>query len=492
MAWLSFGFFFVAAVLLIFSKLVSSLIARSRLNIEASRQGCEPPYALPNKDIFGLTRLLGLLKATREERGPQYLLDTINAEAGEDVHTLHIHVFPRAQTLMTRDPENVKAIFVTHASSFEINAHRSGVFRPLLGDGIFTSRSEAWRHSRALLRPQFSREQLSDLTLEQRHVDTLLSALPIGPDGWTETVDLQPHFFRMTLEAMTEFLYGHSPSQLDADPSAPSTAVFGYHMDAGKTYINTRLALGKYHWLIHPRSFTNHCNQVHAYVDYFIQQKFQHRWWKQSPANLANEKPKKFILLDELAKQTSNAEVLRSETLNVLSAGRDTTASLLSFLFYFLARNPATFSRLRSTILSTFGLNAHDITFPQLKNCTYLHHCINETLRLTAILPIMERVSLEDTTLPRGGGKDGQKPIFIPKGQSVLISTYALQQRKDIWGPDVDVFRPERWENRRPGMEFVPFGGGPRKCIGRTSKPLCFIPTFCVLPAPHNDYVMLI
>ena len=483
MAWLSFGVFLGAAVLLISLKLVSSLIARRRVNLEASRQGCEPPYALPNKDFLGLTRLLGLLKATKEERGPQYLLETFNAEAGEDVHTFHIHIFPRSQTLMTRDPENVKAIFVTHASSFEINAYRSGIFRPLLGDGIFTLRGEAWRHSRGLLRPQFSREQLSDLTLEQRHVDTLLSSLPTGPDGWTEVVDLQPHFFRMTLEAMTEFLYGHSPSQLDANPSAPSTPVFGHHLDAGKAYINTRLALGKFHWLIHPRAFTNHCNQVHAYVDYFIQQKFQHRWWKaSSPTKPDTEKPKKFILLDELAKQTSNAQVLRSETLNVLSAGRDTTASLLAWLFYFLARHPTTFSHLRSTILSTFGPNPQDITFPQLKNCTYLHQCINETLRMTAILPIMERVSLEDTTLPRGGGKDGQKPIFIPKGQTVLISTYALQMRADIWGSDPGVFRPERWENRRPGMEFLPFGGGPRKCIGRKlyapSFPSFSIPSF--------------
>ena len=467
MAWLSFGFFFGAAVFLICLRAVSSLIARRRLNIEASRQGCEPPFALPSTDFLGLTRLLGMMKATREERGPQYLLDTINAEAGEDVHTLHIHVFTRAQTLMTRDPENVKAMFVTHASSFEINEHRSGIFRPLLGDGIFTSRGEAWRHSRALLRPQFSREQLSDLTLEQTHVDTLLSALPTGPDGWTETVDLQSHFFRLTLEAMTEFLLGHSPSQLDSDPSAPSTAVFGHHIDAGKAYINTRMALGKYHWLIHSSTFANHCSQVHAYVDYFIQQKLKHRWWKQSPANLDDEKPKKFILLDELAKQTSNAEVLRSETLNVLSAGRDTTASLLSFLFYFLARHPAIFDRLRSAILSTFGPDPHSITFAQLKNCTYLHHCINETLRIVGILPIMERVSLEDTTLPRGGGKDGKKPIFVPKGQTVLICMYAMQHRKDIWGADPDVFRPERWENRRTGMEFMPFGGGHRKCIGR-------------------------
>ena len=106
---------------------------------------------------------------------------------------------------------------------------------------------------------------------------------------------------------------------------------------------------------------------------------------------------------------------------------------------------------------------------------------------MTAILPIMERVSLEDTTLPRGGGKDGQKRIFIPKGQSVLISTYALQMRADIWGSDPGVFRPERWENRRPGMEFVPFGGGPRKCIGRMFYPPSFpFLSFSFSPSPKS------
>ena len=365
---------------------------------------------------------------------------------------------------MTRDPENVKAIFVTHASSFEIGAYRAGSFQPLLGLGIFTLRGEAWRHSRSLLRPQFSREQVSDMELEERHVDTFSVALKTGADGWTDVVDLQPMFFKMTLELMTEFLYGHSPSQMDKKPDAPDTEEFGYHFDAGKFWLNTRLSLGKWHWLVHPRQFSLHCKKVHQYVDYFVKEKMEHG--PKKPATKG-----KFVLLDELAKHSNDAVELRSETLNVLSAGRDTTASLLSWIFYFLSRSPTVFEELRQTILTEFGTNPSDIEFTKLKSCQFLQFCINEALRLTAIVPIMERVSLEDTILPTGGGPKGTKPILIPQGQRVLISTYALQHRSDTWGDNPEDFRPQRWEGRRAGLEFVPFGGGPRKCIGREPAP---------------------
>ena len=86
---------------------------------------------------------------------------------------------------------------------------------------------------------------------------------------------------------------------------------------------------------------------------------------------------------------------------------------------------------------------------------------------MTGIVPTMERECLEDTVLPRGGGPEGTEPVFLPKGKRVLISTYAMQQRCDIWGHDPEVFRPERWEGRKAGFEFIPFGGGPRKCVGR-------------------------
>lgn len=62
---------------------------------------------------------------------------------------------------------------------------------PLLGNGIFTQDGEAWKHSRAILRPQFSRGKITDLEMEEGHVRDMMSALPFDRDGWTLETDLQ-------------------------------------------------------------------------------------------------------------------------------------------------------------------------------------------------------------------------------------------------------------------------------------------------------------
>ncbi len=361
----------------------------------------------------------------------------------------------------------------------DIEVNRAGCFAPLLGLGIFTQRGEPWRHSRALVRPQFSREQIADMSLEERHFNTLSAVLKTGTDGWTDVVDLQPMFLKMTLELMTEFLYGHSPSQIGRKADSPDIDEFGYHFDAGKGYLSTRLALGKWHWLVRSSAFSRHCEKVHQYVDYFVRAKLQHGQKKSAMKPVSQEPATKgkYVFLDELAKETSNALEIRNETLNVLSAGRDTTASLLSWIFYFLSRSPRVFNQLRETVLAEIGTDDSSIEFTKLRSCQYLQHCINETLRMTGIVPTMERESLEDTVLPRGGGPDGSKPVFLAKGQRILISIYAMQQRCDIWGDDPEVFRPERWEGRKAGFEFIPFGGGPRKCVGRKRAP--FKPIQC-------------
>ena len=311
------------------------------------------------------------------------------------------------------------------------------------------------------------------MDLEQRHVNTLSAMLKTGADGWTNVVDLQPMFLKMTLELMTEFLYGHLPSQIGQRNVAPDREEFGYHFDAGKGFVGTRLALGKWHWLLRSSAFLRHCEKVHQYAEYFVAAKLQHGQMEcATKQSLQGPSTKgKFVLLDELAKHTNNALEIRNETLNVLSAGRDTTASLLSWIFYFLSRYPRVFDQLRVTILAEIGTDSSSIEFAKLRSCQYLQNCINETLRMTGILPTMERECLEDVVLPCGGGLDGTKPVFLPKGQRVMISIYAMQQRCDVWGDDPEVFRPERWEGRKAGFEFIPFGGGPRKCVGRESVP---------------------
>jgi hypothetical protein len=67
-----------------------------------------------------------------------------------------------------------------------------------------------WEHSRALLRPQFAREQVSDLDLEERHVKDMMRVIPMGRDGWTDVFDIKTLFFRLTLDSATEFLFGES------------------------------------------------------------------------------------------------------------------------------------------------------------------------------------------------------------------------------------------------------------------------------------------
>ena len=74
------------------------------------------------------------------------------------------------------------------------------------------------------------------------------------------------------------------------------------------------------------------------------------------------------------------------------------------------------------------------------------------------------RICLQDSILPRGGGPDGKSPMLVQKGSLVTANLWAMQRNKATWGPDAEVFRPERWESIRPGWNYVPFLGGPRIC----------------------------
>jgi cytochrome P450 len=168
---------------------------------------------------------------------------------------------------------------------------------------------------------------------------------------------------------------------------------------------------------------------------------------------------------------TSDPMTIRSELLNILVAGRDTTAGVLVNIFFELPRYPDVISRLRQEIKEHVGEESP--TYEQLKGMKYLKAIINEIQRLYPILPINAREAIIDTVLPRGGGPDGDRPVAVMKGGLVLFVPYAMHRREDIYGPDAETFRPSRWlddDNKahlRPGWAYLPFGGGPRICLGQ-------------------------
>ncbi|CZR54539.1 related to n-alkane-inducible cytochrome P450 [Phialocephala subalpina] len=457
----------------------STAISRRRRATEAKHRGCEDPPTLPRKGFLGLGRLSEVSKANKEGRTPQWFIEKFE-EVGQDVHTFRASALDY-ELIVTRDPENARAIFQTNAREFEISPHRKDIWSPLLGDGIFTAQGEAWKHSRQLLRPQFAREQISDLDVEEEHVQSLLnlSLLRSDKDGWTRAVDLAPLFLNLTMDVATEFLYGRSVNSQTQTPvesigdSKRNDTNFSYHLEAGKSWLYTKGLFGRWNRFIHSTKFTDHCREVHRFVDELVTCRLNKPSVSKLESEIESSKPQRFFLLDELAKYTQNPLELRNETLQILNAGRDTTGSLLGWVFYYLARNPHAFSKLRSIILEEFGSNrTGEISFQKLKNCEYLNHVIQEVLRVAAVVPVNERFATSDTVLPYGGGPDGSSPIFIPKGMRILIANYAMQHREDIWGADVQDFKPERWEKRRgegghQGWEFLPFGAGRRKCIGQ-------------------------
>ena len=110
----------------------------------------------------------------------------------------------------TSDPRNIQAMLAKQFDDYELGPSRNANMAASLGSGIFTQDGKAWEHSRALLRPNFVRDQVSDLDLEENHVQNLFTAMPIQADGWTAETNIQQLFFRLTIDSATEFLFGES------------------------------------------------------------------------------------------------------------------------------------------------------------------------------------------------------------------------------------------------------------------------------------------
>ena len=311
--------------------------------------------------------------------------------------------------------------------------------------------------------------------MEERHVQNLFKAIgPAKADGWTAETEIQTLFFRLTIDSATEFLFGESvDSQIQEMPGFTSgkrgrEAMFAHNFDEAQMHMAKGFRLSDMYWLHNPSEFKKNNQIVNEFVDYYVDLALKGDLNTEKKMEEGNKKDR-YVFLEAVAQQTRDPYELRSQLLNILLAGRDTTASLLSWLFHQLLRNPEVFNKLRSTVIETFGTydDPQDITFSARKGCQYLQYCLNETLRLWTIVPGNARRSNKATTLPRGGGPDGKSPIFIPPQMDVNYSIHVTHRRKDLWGPDAEEFKPERFIGRRSGWEFLPFNGGPRICIGQ-------------------------
>ncbi|KAI5952224.1 hypothetical protein CANMA_005067 [Candida margitis] len=433
----------------------------------AWRLGCQNP---PKFRQAGFTGVFGLIEAVKKKNAGRL------ADWGDEQfqyyphHSMYLNVVGLLKIVFTVDPENIKAVLATQFNDFSLGT-RHAHLAPLLGDGIFTLDGNGWKDSRAMLRPQFAREQIAHVKSLEPHLQIV--AKHIRSNNF-KTFDLQELFFRFTVDTATEFLFGESVHSLYDDKlgisppnDIPGRENFAEAFNKSQNYLASRAYMQMFYFFINPKEFRDCNKKVQHLAQYFVNKALNF-----TPEELEEKSKDGYVFLYELVKQTRNPQVLQDQLLNIMVAGRDTTAGLLSFTMFELSRNPEVWQKLRQEIIENFGegenAKVESITFETLKKCEYLKAVLNETLRLYPSVPVNFRTATRDTTLPRGGGPDGTKPIYVPKGSTVAYSVYVTHRLEEYYGKDSREFKPERWENiKRLGWAYLPFNGGPRICLGQ-------------------------
>ncbi|KAG8931585.1 hypothetical protein FRC00_000718 [Tulasnella sp. 408] len=428
------------------------------------------------------------------------VFDELLDEVGADTARLSILWSER---VITRDPDVLKFIVSTGFPHFGKGEPAQIRFRSFLGKGIFASDGERAKMHRALARPYFARERISDYNAFQRHSAKVCDIL-LSHARRSAPCDVQDLFARFTMDTAGEFLFGRDDfNTLDMPLAQPnvemaegskSAALQGGYGDfvnafeAAQILATRRLAVGTYGWTV--AEFFNdpvkrHMRVVDSYLEPLVRDAVRRR------KNLEPEEKGEYeSFLDHLADSTSgkcpvlmcraeailtfcgvpDVQLIKDQLLNILLAARDTTAQLLSWTCYVLALHPDIMDRLRQEVLAAYGESGVP-TFENIKTLKYLRAILDEVLRLFPPVPINVRSPFNDATVV----PTRQGPLYVSSaGMLCTWSVPSMHKRKDLWGEDADKFDPERWLDPARARKvvdnpfmFLPFNGGPRICIGQ-------------------------
>lgn len=305
----------VALSLFILHYLTKSLLLHRHNRAFAKSHGCKPPRRLPC-GIFGLREFRLLAHAVNEGE----IIEFVCSRFKPGWYTFVMSDMG-LQVIRTIDPENIKTILATSFKDYSLGSIRRDASEPMLGHGIFTLDGEGWEYSRALLRPQFTREQVADVEMMDEHVGRMLELMQRGgKDG--AVVDLQPWFFCLTLDTATEFMFGESAKSLLMGEDDQSG--FAYSFKQAVAWILWKIQYHQISNMFTPRAMKVANRDCHRFVDEYV-----HKALNRDKFPLAENLRGRYVFLDAVAQTNRNPKALRDQMLNVLLAGRDTTAGML-------------------------------------------------------------------------------------------------------------------------------------------------------------------
>jgi cytochrome P450 len=361
-----------------------------------------------------------------------------------------VHDNGRSVVAWVTDPALVEKILLQASTQFPKTPLEKKVFANTLGDGILTSEGASWRWQRRTAAPLFRPADLEGLVPAMTAAaEDQLARWRASPAGSVQAVDSDMTAATFRVISATMFA-GSADAEAAAILRASDKALATISWDIAAAMMNVP------GWLWYPGKFARRRagERLRSAVAAILARRRQ--------GGLEGED-----LLARLARATDpetgapmSEKQLVDNLVTFLAAGHETTAKALTWTLYLIARAPDWQERIAAEVASVAGTSP--IAAAHLDRLLVTRMVLKEAMRLYPPAPVMTRLAGETIALG---------PETVPAGTLIVIPIYAVHRHRKLWD-DPDRFDPERFTPEREAKylrtQFMPFGFGPRTCIGGT------------------------
>lgn len=350
-------------------------------------------------------------------------------------------------------PDHYKYILQDNNRNYTKMPHPSlSLLKPVVGNGLLTSDGDFWRRQRRLAAPAFHRKRIAEFakTMSAAADSMLAGWHSVAKDG--RPVDVNEAMMKLTLEIVGKTLFS---IDLTREADAVGEAFSAVNETVARLTSIPFSDIGiRLPFLPTTRAINRNTAVLDEVVNGIIQERRQ---------NAPEQEDLLTMLMaarDEETGEGMSDQQLRDEVMTIMLAGHETTAVALAWTFYLLSEHAQVLEALEAEVDEV--LNGRLPAIDDLPNLPYTTMVLEESMRLYPPAYAIARW---------GNAEDEVGGYYVPKNAVITMSPYITHRHPDFWeNPerfDPQRFTPER-KAERPRYTYLPFGGGPRLCIGNS------------------------
>lgn len=350
----------------------------------------------------------------------------------------------RIDVFFVRHPDFVREVLLTKRASFTMTSLRAKI-NAVVGEGLFTSRGDLHARQQRLMLPVFRKSRIEAYAAQMAELSRHTR------DEWQSgsVIDVADEMMKLTMLIAARALFAHDLGDDTRNVSRNIDVVLEFFTRLSSPFLKLSLAL--------PLPSSLRFKRAVRDLDVVIYRMIERR---RRDAVLGTDVLSLLMQArDDQTQGQMTEKQLRDEILTLLIAGHETTANVLSWIFYLLSQEPTVDDRLHAEARSVLG-GRNSYAAADLDRLVYARQVILEGLRL---YPPGWFVGREAQTDVQIGG------YTVPKGSVVMLSQYVMH-RDDRYFEEPERFKPERWAGdlleRLPRGAYFPFSAGDRHCIG--------------------------